>query len=131
MKPVRIATRKSELALVQARLVAESIEEALRVPTELVPMRTTGDRLHSASLARLGGKGLFVKEIEEALLDQRADVAVHSAKDLPALATPGLDFSCFARRGTFIIRPTRLAARMAPSSSSTSRSIFWRFHSSL
>jgi len=98
MKPVRIATRASELALVQARLVAERIESALGVATELVTMRTRGDRLPEAFLAKLGGKGLFVKELEEGLLEGRADLAVHSAKDLPARITPGLEFSSFARR---------------------------------
>ena len=90
MKAVRIATRGSELALTQARLVAARIETALRVRTELLPIKTTGDRLASLPLAALGGKGLFVKEIEEALLDGRADLAVHSAKDLPASLAPGL-----------------------------------------
>jgi hydroxymethylbilane synthase len=83
MTTVRVATRASDLALAQARSVAEWIERELSVTAELVPMRTSGDRL-AGSLAKLGGKGLFVKEIEEALLDGRADVAVHSAKDLPA-----------------------------------------------
>jgi hydroxymethylbilane synthase len=95
MKAVRIATRGSELALTQARLVAARIETALRVRTELLPLKTRGDRLDSVSLARLGGKGLFVKEIEEALLDGRADLAIHSAKDLPAAVAPGLEFAAF------------------------------------
>jgi hydroxymethylbilane synthase len=95
---VRIATRGSDLALVQARLVAARIETALRVRTELVPIKTSGDRLQSGSLAKLGGKGLFVAEIEEALLDGRADVAVHSAKDLPAALAPGLEFAAFPER---------------------------------
>jgi hydroxymethylbilane synthase len=95
MKPIRIATRGSELALTQTRLVAARIETALRVRTELVPIKTKGDRLASASLAKLGGKGLFVKEIEEALLDGRADLAVHSATDLPAALAPGLEFAAF------------------------------------
>jgi hydroxymethylbilane synthase len=95
---VRIATRGSELALVQARLVAARIETALRVRTELVPIKTSGDRLQSVSLAKVGGKGLFVVEIEEALLDGRADIAVHSAKDLPAVLAPGLQFAAFPER---------------------------------
>ncbi len=98
MKAVRIATRGSELALTQARLVAARIETALRVRTELLPIKTTGDRLASLPLAKLGGKGLFVKEIEEALLDGRADLAVHSAKDLPAALAPGLEFAAFPER---------------------------------
>ncbi|HEX5068304.1 MAG TPA: hydroxymethylbilane synthase [Myxococcota bacterium] len=98
MKPVRIATRGSELALWQARFVAERIAAKLRVETQIVPLETSGDRLQSVSLARVGGKGLFVKEIEEALLDGRADVAVHSAKDLPAAMPPELALVAFPER---------------------------------
>src|SRR5690606_2731245 len=90
MRPLRIATRASRLALTQTQWAARRIEAALGVATELVPMRTSGDRLADVSLARVGGKGLFVKELEEALLDGRADVAVHSAKDLPARLPDGL-----------------------------------------
>ncbi len=99
MTRVRLATRASELALAQARLVAASLEAVLGVDAELVPLTTTGDRIPSASLATLGGKGLFVKEIEEALLDGRADLAVHSAKDLPAEIHPRLELVAFPERG--------------------------------
>jgi hydroxymethylbilane synthase len=95
---VRIATRRSELALWQARYVAGRIEKELGRATELVPLTTTGDELRDVSLAKVGGKGLFVKEIEQALLDGRADVAVHSAKDLPGAVTPGLVFAAFPER---------------------------------
>jgi hydroxymethylbilane synthase len=95
MSRVRIATRASELALAQTRLVAAMLERALGVATELVPLTTTGDRLADASLAKLGGKGLFVKEIEEALLAGRADLAVHSAKDLPARVHADLELVAF------------------------------------
>jgi hydroxymethylbilane synthase len=94
---VRIATRRSDLALWQARWVAARIESALGVATELVPLSTTGDQLHG-SLAKVGGKGLFVKEVEESLLEHRADVAVHSAKDLPAALRPELDLIAFPER---------------------------------
>ncbi len=87
--------------MVQARRVAAAIAEALGVETELVPLQTTGDRLATARLSELGGKGLFVKEIEEALLDRRADVAVHSAKDLPAELAPGLALAAFPERADF------------------------------
>jgi len=87
---IRIATRGSDLALVQARYVAARIESELGASTEIVLVKTTGDRIQSVSLAKIGGKGLFVKEIEEALADGRADVAVHSAKDLPAVLADGL-----------------------------------------
>jgi hydroxymethylbilane synthase len=98
MRPLRIATRASELAIFQAKLVARCIGEELGYATELVPMKTTGDRLKDAPLAMLGGKGLFVKELEEALLCERADLAVHSAKDLPAVTPPELEFVAFPVR---------------------------------
>jgi hydroxymethylbilane synthase len=98
MKPLRIATRASQLALTQTRWVARRIEERLGVAAELVPLRTTGDRLTDVSLAKVGGKGLFVKELEEALLDGRADLAVHSAKDLPARLPEGLALVAFPER---------------------------------
>jgi hydroxymethylbilane synthase len=95
---IRIATRASDLALVQARSVAARIESELGASTEIVPVKTTGDRIQSVSLAKIGGKGLFVKEIEEALVDGRADVAVHSAKDLPAFLAEGLVLAAFPER---------------------------------
>lgn len=98
MKPLRIATRASRLAVTQTQWVARRIEERLGVATELVPLRTTGDRLANVSLAKVGGKGLFVKELEEALLDGRADLAVHSAKDLPARTPAGLALVAFPER---------------------------------
>ncbi|MCZ6784225.1 MAG: hydroxymethylbilane synthase [Proteobacteria bacterium] len=98
MSAIRIATRGSELALAQARSVAGRIRGALGADTELVVVKTSGDRLQDVSLAALGGKGLFVKEIEEALLEGRADVAVHSAKDLPAALAPGLVLAAFPER---------------------------------
>ena len=81
---IRIATRKSPLALWQAEFVAEQLQSAhpgLR--TELVRMTTRGDKLLDAPLAKVGGKGLFVKELEQGMLDGEADIAVHSMKDVP------------------------------------------------
>ena len=81
---LRIATRRSPLALWQAEHVAGALRE--RNPglgVELVAMRTSGDKMLDAPLARVGGKGLFIKELEVALLDGRADIAVHSMKDVP------------------------------------------------
>jgi hydroxymethylbilane synthase len=98
MRALRLATRASDLALVQARHVAGLLQAALGVSAELVPLKTTGDRLQSVSLAKVGGKGLFVKEIEEALLAGRADLAVHSAKDLPAVLAPQLALLAFPER---------------------------------
>jgi len=88
---LRIATRRSPLALWQAETVAarlRALEPGIAV--ELVPMRTQGDKLLDAPLAKVGGKGLFVKELENALLDGRADIAVHSMKDVPVEFPPGL-----------------------------------------
>ena len=91
MPDLKIATRKSPLALWQAEHVAGALRA--RNPglgVELVAMRTSGDRMLDAPLAKVGGKGLFVKELERALLDGRADVAVHSMKDVPVELPPGL-----------------------------------------
>jgi len=80
---LRIATRRSPLALWQAEHVAARLRAALDVTVELLPMVTTGDRLVGASLAKVGGKGLFLKELERSLEEGRADLAVHSMKDVP------------------------------------------------
>ncbi len=98
MKPVRIATRGSDLALAQARWIADRIRNELAREAELIVVQTSGDRIQDVPLAAIGGKGLFVKEIEEALLAGRADLAVHSAKDLPALLAPGLCLASFPQR---------------------------------
>jgi hydroxymethylbilane synthase len=85
MHRLRIATRRSPLALVQAELVATLLRAVQpRVAVELVPLSTQGDRILDAPLAKVGGKGLFTKELEVALRDGRADLAVHSCKDVPA-----------------------------------------------
>jgi hydroxymethylbilane synthase len=82
--PLRIATRKSQLALWQAEHVAALLRRAHPgLEVELVPMVTQGDRIQDRTLAAIGGKGLFIKELEVALEEQRADIAVHSVKDLP------------------------------------------------
>ena len=91
MTDLRIATRRSPLALWQAEHVAgalRALHPALEV--ELVAMRTSGDRMLDAPLAKVGGKGLFIKELELALLDGRADLAVHSMKDVPVELPPEL-----------------------------------------
>ncbi len=90
MKALRIGTRGSPLALWQARAVGRAIEQAGGPRCEPVVIKTTGDRLATHALAAIGGKRLFVKEIEDALLRGAADLAVHSAKDLPAELPPGL-----------------------------------------
>lgn len=92
----------------QARYVATRIQQELAVPAELLPLSTAGDRLRGP-LAEVGGKGLFVKEIEQALLDGRADVAVHSGKDLPAELPPELPIVAVPSRAD--PRDALLAAR--------------------
>ena len=88
---LRIATRKSALAMWQANHVKDLIESTVNdIEVELVPIVTQGDRILDRPLADIGGKGLFLKELELALLENRADLAVHSMKDVPAFATDGL-----------------------------------------
>jgi hydroxymethylbilane synthase len=88
---LRIATRKSPLALWQANHVAALLRGAhAGIEVELVPIVTQGDRIQDRSLAAIGGKGLFIKELEVALEDGRADIAVHSMKDLPGDLPEGL-----------------------------------------
>jgi len=88
--PLRIATRRSKLALWQAEHVQSLLRAAHPgLPVELVPMSTQGDRVLDRALAEVGGKGLFVKELEVAMQDGRADIAVHSMKDVPSELPPG------------------------------------------
>ena len=94
---LRIGTRGSRLALAQAHAIAGALRDA-GADIEVVPMRTEGDRRLDARLADVGGKGLFVREIEEALLSGRVDIAVHSLKDLPAEMPDGLDLAAFPER---------------------------------
>ena len=91
MTKLRIATRKSPLALWQAEHVADLLRYAHPgLEVELVTMTTQGDRILDAPLSKVGGKGLFVKELEQGMLEGRADLAVHSMKDVPAELPPGL-----------------------------------------
>jgi len=94
---IRLGTRGSPLALCQARLVAERLERA-GTTVSIVPMRTEGDRRLDAHLGAIGGKGLFVREIEEALLVGMIDVAVHSLKDLPAELPAGICLAAYPER---------------------------------
>lgn len=84
MKSIIIATRSSELALWQAQHVADLLESELGCKVSLLPMKTTGDRRLEVSLNKIGGKGLFLKELEQAMMRGDADLAVHSMKDVPA-----------------------------------------------
>ncbi len=96
---LRIGTRASPLALWQANHVADRLRAVSPRPVELVHVQTQGDRDQTASLAHIGGLGVFTKEIQRALLDGRVDVAVHSLKDLPTEAVPGLTLAAVPPRG--------------------------------
>lgn len=99
MNKLRIATRKSALAMAQTTLVAEAIAAANPGLTyELVSMTTEGDRRLDKSLASFGGKGVFIKELEVALLEGRADIAVHSLKDMPAEVLPEFKLAAVLHR---------------------------------
>jgi hydroxymethylbilane synthase len=100
MKQVRIGARGSPLALWQANHVADLLRPlAAPRPIELVLIETEGDRVRDRALSQIGGEGLFTKEIQQALLDDRVDVAVHSLKDLPTLPVSGLLLAAVPGRG--------------------------------
>ncbi len=99
MRKIRVGSRESRLAVIQAELVMEAIWAfAPSVELELVTMKTTGDRILDRTLDQIGGKGLFVKELDAALLDGRVDITVHSCKDLPMELDPRLPLAAFSRR---------------------------------
>ncbi|MBI3600320.1 MAG: hydroxymethylbilane synthase, partial [Nitrospinae bacterium] len=99
MKKIRIGTRGSQLALWQADWVKDRlIEWNPGIEVEIHKIKTTGDKILDAPLSKVGGKGLFVKEIEEALLDNRIDLAVHSMKDVPTDLPDGLCISAITER---------------------------------
>ena len=94
-----IATRGSTLALWQANWIKEKIlEQYSEINVELLTVTTAGDRNQQQPLAEIGGKGLFVKDLENALLDGRADLAVHSMKDVTSILPEGLEISVIAER---------------------------------
>src|SRR6202140_5938913 len=116
---LRLAARGSTLAMVQARFAAGAL--AQRYPEHefvLAPLATHGDRHPSMRLSDTPREGVFVKELEQALLDGRAELAVHSAKDLPTLATPGLVLTAFPPRGdardALLSRPPGTLAQLPP-----------------
>lgn len=115
--PLRIGTRGSPLAMVQAKTVQARLAAALGRPVEtieIIVIQTSGDTIQDRPLSEVGGKGLFTKEIEEALLDGRIHLAVHSAKDMPTALPPGLVLTaCLERedpRDAFISRVARTVA---------------------
>ena len=98
MQPIRIGSRRSELALCQTRWVMERLQGATERPVEIRTFVTKGDRILDVTLAKVGGKGLFVKEIEEEMLKGGIDLAVHSMKDVPARLPAGLCLGAVSRR---------------------------------
>ena len=96
---IRIATRQSKLALWQANFIRDQLLDAHDdVEVELIGMTTQGDRWLSSPLSEVGGKGLFVKELEAAMLEDKADIAVHSMKDVPAVLPDGFELPVIAFR---------------------------------
>jgi hydroxymethylbilane synthase len=98
-KEIRIGTRASALALWQAEWVKAELEKKYPgMAVSLTKIKTTGDKILDVPLAQVGGKGLFVKEIEEAMLAHEIDIAVHSMKDVPTMFPDGLHLSCITKR---------------------------------
>ena len=96
--PLRVGTRGSPLALIQTRLFIDLLRPLCAGGLEEHPIRTTGDAVQHRRLAEIGGKGLFAKEIHEALTDRRIDFAVHSLKDLETMLPPGIMLGCTLKR---------------------------------
>ncbi len=98
MRPLRIGTRGSLLAKWQAEFVRKQLFAAAGIEAEIVIVKTEGDKLQHAPLSQIGGKGIFVKELEEALLAESIDLAVHSVKDIPTDVPSRLSFPAICRR---------------------------------
>lgn len=99
MKPLRIGSRGSLLAKWQAEFVRKQLFQVIGVEAEIVIIKTSGDKLQQAPIGQIGGKGIFIKELEEALLEGGIDLAVHSVKDIPTETPPRLFFPAVCRRG--------------------------------
>ncbi|MGB7024086.1 MAG: hydroxymethylbilane synthase [Candidatus Acidiferrales bacterium] len=98
MNRLRIGSRGSKLALWQAEHIRTRLSNDGGIESEIVIIKTSGDRFQSASVTAIGGKGIFIKEIEDALLDARVDIAVHSMKDVPTATPSGLCFPAVTER---------------------------------
>jgi len=99
LKKLRIATRKSTLALWQAKHIVSRLKSIHPLLTfEIIPITSSGDKFLDSSLAKIGGKGLFTKELEEALLNNQADIAVHSMKDVPTILPKNLKIAIICQR---------------------------------
>jgi hydroxymethylbilane synthase len=109
MKHLRIGTRGSLLAKWQAESVRKQLFAIAGVEAEIVIIKTAGDKMQQAPLRQIGGKGIFIKELEDALLDESIDLAVHSVKDIPTEVPRGLSFPAVCRRDDIrdcLISPT-------------------------
>ncbi len=99
MKQIRIGSRESRLAVIQSEMVMDAIRAYdPEMEPQLITMKTTGDKILDKTLDKIGGKGLFVKELDAALLDRRVDITVHSSKDLPMEIDKRLPLVAFSRR---------------------------------
>jgi len=98
LKPLRIGTRGSPLALWQARSIGEALRSIAGVESELVIVKTSGDKFQQTSFSDIGTKGVFIKELEDALLERRVDLAVHSMKDVPTDIPGGLTIAAICKR---------------------------------
>jgi hydroxymethylbilane synthase len=98
LKALRIGTRGSALALWQARSVAKALRDLTGVEPELSVIKTSGDKFQQASFSQIAGKGVFIKELEDGLLDERIDLAVHSMKDVPTELPSGLTIAAIGKR---------------------------------
>jgi hydroxymethylbilane synthase len=98
MKHLRIGTRGSLLAKWQAEFVRKQIFQTSGIEGEIIIIKTTGDKMQQSALSQIGGKGIFIKELEDALLDESIDIAVHSVKDIPTEVFPGMSFPAICRR---------------------------------
>lgn len=99
---IKIGTRKSKLALAQTKMVADRISKVFpETEIQIINISTTGDKILNKPLAAIGGKGIFVSEIESALINGEIDIAVHSAKDLPLCLAGGLEISGVLKRGNY------------------------------
>jgi hydroxymethylbilane synthase len=98
LKVLRIGTRGSALALWQAKSIAGALREKVGVETEIVIIKTSGDKFQQTSFSQIGTKGVFIKELEDALLDERIDLAVHSMKDVPTELPAGLTIGAICKR---------------------------------
>jgi hydroxymethylbilane synthase len=98
LKPLRIGTRGSALALWQARSISEALRSAAGIESELVIVKTSGDKFQQKSFGEIGTKGVFIKELEDALLEHRVDLAVHSMKDVPTEIPDRLTIAAICKR---------------------------------